>query len=258
MKKKKKEIRKVRKVKHEYIDWDEDAERLVLYADVMGFKSRVMTRSHEQLKQEFLDFRKAWDARVSPLQLNDFLKFVQFSDSMLIVVKGVDEKMFNLLTKASIALMQIALEKKFPLKGAIAQGTFGFYVDRQLYFGQPLCDAAILHDQLKFYGIAVHHSAEKTVRSYSTKLLPYSKTPIYIDKGRVCHYHLCWNLLDNKYQSNDITMTCEKWLQTIEESVSGEPRMYVDRTLEILRNDSIDYNANIHEVENSDEDDIEE
>lgn len=57
MKKIKKEIRKV---KHEYIDWDKDAERLVLYADVMGFKSRVMTRSHEQLKQEFLDFRKAW------------------------------------------------------------------------------------------------------------------------------------------------------------------------------------------------------
>ena len=53
-------------------------------------------------------------------------------------------------------------------------------------------------------------------------------------------------------------MTCEKWLQTIEESVSGEPRMYVDRTLEILRNDSNDYNANIHEVENGDEDDIEE
>lgn len=53
--KKKNEIRKVRKVKHEYINWDEDAERLVLYADVMGFKSRVMTKSHEQLKQEFLD-----------------------------------------------------------------------------------------------------------------------------------------------------------------------------------------------------------
>ena len=226
------EIRKIKKVKRKYIAWDQDAERLVLYADVMGFKSRVMTRSHEQLKQEFLDFRKAWDARVSPLKLNDFLKFVQFSDSMM-------------------------MEKKFPLKGAIAQGIFGFYADRQLYFGQPLCDAAVLHDQLKFYGIAVHHSAEKTVRSYSTKLLPYSKTPIYIDKGKVCHYHLCWNLLDNKYQSNDITMTCEKWLQTIEESVSGEPRMYVDRTLEILRKDSEVYQAYPHGEENGDEDNIE-
>ena len=132
-----------------------------------------------------------------------------------------------------------------------------FTVDRQLYFGQPLCDAAVLHDQLKFYGIAVHHSAEKTVRSYSTELLPYSKTPIYIDKGKVCHYHLCWNLLDKTYQSNDITEICEKWLQTIEESVSGEPRMYVDRTLEILRNDSEEYQANPHGKEKGDTDNIE-
>ena len=53
-------------------------------------------------------------------------------------------------------------------------------------------------------------------------------------------------------------MTCEKWLQTIEESVSGEPRMYVDRTLEILRNDSVEYKASLHSEENGDEDNIEE
>lgn len=233
--------KKVRKNRREYVGWGQDAERLILYADVMGFKSRVLTRTHEELKCEFLEFREAWDARISPLQLNDFLKFVQFSDSMMIVVKGVDEKMFNLLTKAAITLMQIAMEKKFPLKGAIAQGTFGFYSDKQLYFGQPLCDAAVLHDQLKFYGIAVHHSAEKTVRSFTSALLPYSKTPIYIDKGKVCHYHLCWNLLDKTYQSKDITYQCKMWLRTIEESVSGEPRMYVDRTLVVLNNDSLEY-----------------
>lgn len=243
----------VKKGSQKYADWNQDAERLILYADVMGFKSRVLTRSHKQLKQEFLDFRKAWDARVSPLKQNDFLRFVQFSDSMMIVVKGVNGKMFNLLTKAAIALMQVAMEKKFPIKGAIAQGTFGFYADKQLYFGQPLCDAAVLHDQLKFYGIAVHHSAEKTVRSFSSVQLPYSKTSIFIDKGKVCHYHLCWNLLDQTYQCNDITTLCKNWLQTIEESVSGEPRMYVDRTLEVLKSDSEEYKKrqNLEEVDSS-------
>lgn len=49
-------------------------------------------------------------------------------------------------------------------------------------------------------------------------------------------------------------MTCEKWLQTIEESVSGEPRMYVDRTLEVLRRDSEEYKANLNRKE---EDNIE-
>ena len=132
MKKNRKNVKtkKIHKVKRDYVAWDQDAERLILYADVMGFKSRVMTRTHDVLREEFLDFRKTWDARVKPLKLNDFLKFVQFSDSMMIIVQGTDEKMFNLLTKASIALMQIAMEKKFPIKGAIAQGTFGFYADK--------------------------------------------------------------------------------------------------------------------------------
>lgn len=102
-------VKKIHKVKRDYVAWDKDAERLILYADVMGFKSRVMTKKHEVLKEEFIEFRKAWDTRVKPLKLNDFLKFVQFSDSMIIIVQGTDEKMFNLLTKASIALMQIAM-----------------------------------------------------------------------------------------------------------------------------------------------------
>ena len=81
----------------------------------------------------------------------------------------------------------------------------------------------------------------KSKYSFTSIQLPYSKNPIYIDKGKVGHYQLCWNLLDQTYQSKDIIDLCEKWLQTIEESVSGEPRMYVDRTLEILNNDSMEY-----------------
>ena len=35
----------------------------------------------------------------------------------------------------------------------------------------------------------------------------------------------------------DITHTCEKWIDKIAEHVSGAPRIYIDRTREILRND---------------------
>ena len=146
----------------------------------MGFKSRVATRSHDKLKREFADFRKTWDSRTSSLKLGDYLKFVQFSDSMLLIVQGVDNRMFNKLTQAAICLMQIALEKGFPIKGAIAQGRFTFDESKQLYFGQPLVDASLLHDQIKFYGIAVHNSAEKTIKANADIEHPYTKTPIYI------------------------------------------------------------------------------
>lgn len=221
-----------------YAPWNEDGERLLLYADVMGFKSRVATRSHQKLKEEIIRFRADWDARTSCLKLGDYLKFVQFSDSMLLVVQGIDAKMFNLITQAGVCLMQIAMENRFPIKGVLAQGQFTFDEVKQLYFGQPLVDASLLHDQLKFYGIVVHNSAEKTVKANADILRPYSKTPIDIEKGKVAHYHLCWNTLNSGYKYEDITDKCNKWLDTIEESVSGEPRIYVDRTRKILENDA--------------------
>lgn len=228
----------VNKKKKTYTPWTEDGVRLLLYADIMGFKSRVATRSHDKLKEEFEDFRTTWDSRTASLKLGNYLKFVQFSDSMLLIVQGVDYRMFNLLTQAAVCLMQISIEKGFPIKGAIAQGNFTFNESNQLYFGQPLVDAALLHDQIKFYGIAVHNSAEKTIKANTEILRPYTKTPVYIERGKVSHYHLCWNTLNSRYKYEDITDKCNKWLDTIEETVSGEPRMYVDRTREILSNDA--------------------
>lgn len=228
----------IKNKKEPYTPWTIEGERLLLYADVMGFKDRVATRDHRKLKEEISDFRAAWDTKTACLKLGNYLKFVQFSDSMLLVVQGVDSRMFNLLTQASVCLMQTALERGFPIKGAIAQGCFSFYEKDQLYFGQPLIDASLLHDQLKFYGIAVHNSAEKTIKANMDILHPFTKTPINIAAGIVCHYHLSWNTLNGQYQYEDITDKCNKWLDTIEESVSGEPRIYVDRTRKILENDA--------------------
>ena len=219
--------------------WTKDVERLVLYADIMGFKSRVATTKHEDLKQMLLEFRKEWDNRISPFTQNGkLLKFVQFSDSMLIIANGIDGQMFNLITKAGISLMNVALKNHFPIKGVIAKGLFTYDAERQLYFGQPLVDAAVLHDSLKFYGIAVHHTAESIVKKHMTDDNPFSNTPIYIDKGKVCHYHICYNLVDNNtYKSKDITDKIDKWLDAIAETVSGEPRIYIDRTREIIKID---------------------
>lgn len=201
----------VKKKSKKYTPWSEEGERLLLYADVMGFKSRVATRSHNVLKREFADFRAVWDKRTEALKLNNYLKFVQFSDSMLLVVQGVDSRMFNLLTQAAACLMQISIEKGFPIKGAIAQGYFTFNETKQLYFGQPLVDASLLHDQIKFYGIVVHNSAEKTIKANADIEHPYIKTTVYIERGKVSHYHLCWNLINSRYKYEDITDKCNKW-----------------------------------------------
>ena len=86
------------------LEWNEDAPRLILYADFMGFKSRIFSSSHNELKALLERFNEAWHNRLQPLQLGGNLKFVQFSDSILVVVNGTNEKMFNLISKAAVCM----------------------------------------------------------------------------------------------------------------------------------------------------------
>lgn len=234
-----------------YEDWKDDKERLILYADIMGFKSRVLSMSHSKIKKDFKKFKELFDKKITPLSSSgESLKYVQFSDSILIVVNGVDNSMFNLISQAASILMEVALSMGFPIKGVISQGVFTYEKESELYFGRPLVDAAVLHDEMYFYGILVHNSAEKTVKKYNNLNYPYTKTSVFLKKGKTCHYHLAWNVIsDNIKTSNGkkSKKSCDanKWLESIQEQVSGSPRIYIDNTLLILHEDEKEFNKMI-------------
>ncbi|MBQ6649305.1 MAG: hypothetical protein IJM66_10735 [Muribaculaceae bacterium] len=219
-------------IKKTYKDWSESAERLVLYADIMGFKNRVLTTEHEELRKSLQIFREDFTKQASPLQIEDYLRFVQFSDSILAVAQSADKKMLNLITKFGVRLMQISSEMGFPIKGVLSKGMFTFDTENQLYFGQPLVDAYLLHEEIKFYGIVVHHTAENLVKQFGGNA--YCNNQIFIAKGKVNHYHLRWNMFKKTLDEGDNTTDCIMWLDKIAETVSGEPRMYIDHTKEIL------------------------
>ena len=77
--------------------WSDDVPRMILYADFMGFKNRVFSTNHGELKTLLEAFNESWHKKLQPLQIGGNLKFVQFSDSILVVVNGTNEKMFNLI-----------------------------------------------------------------------------------------------------------------------------------------------------------------
>lgn len=220
------------------VSWEDDAKRLVLYADIMGFSHRVTFSNHKDLKSDLQQFKQSWESRIKPLEKGGHLKFVQFSDSILLVVNGTNEKMFNLITKAAVCLMQSALSLGFPIKGVISQGEFAYDKNSELYFGLPLVEAYQLHDEIYYYGIVVHHSAEQTVKKYSDSTKPYTKTEIPLKKGKTSHYHLSWHLLDRKLCPGNIKNQVNVWLDKIEERVSGTPRIYVDNTRDVIEKDN--------------------
>lgn len=231
-------IFEVKDIDSKSITWEDDADRLILYADIMGFSHRVTRSNHNDLKEELLGFKKSWEAKIKPLQKGDYLRSVQFSDSIIVVVNGVNEKMFNLISKAAICLMQSAISLGFPIKGVIAQGNFTYDKDKELYFGLPLVEAYHLHDEIYYYGIVVHHSAEQIVKKYTDSTKPYTKDMINLKKGKTSHYHLSWHLLNQNLGVDNIAILVNQWLDRIEESVSGTPRIYVDNTREVVKSDS--------------------
>ena len=218
--------------------WQEDKDRLILYADIMGFKDTIFSTSHNDLKKRLIKFRQSFENKIKPLRDGDYIRFVQFSDSIIIVVNGTDSKMVNLVTKAGIILMHEALKLKFPIKGVISQGRFTYDERNELYFGRPLVNAALLHDDLYYYGIAVHHSAENIIKKNITIDCPYSNSSINLKKGKTSHYHLLWNMISINLTPGDITSKALLWLENIQETVSGSPRIYIDNTITILEQDS--------------------
>lgn len=109
--------------------------------------------------------------------------------------------------------------------------------------GKPLVDAYLLHDEVKYYGIVVHHTAEKTVKMYASgDNNPYTNLPVALEKGKTAHYHLCWNMMDELLDAKDYTDKCLEWLDNIAETVSGRPRLYIDNTRDILTADQKEVN----------------
>lgn len=230
-------VRKRTQILDHQTSWTEDSDRLILYADIMGFKDRVMSTSHEELKKNLLDFMESFNRKMKPLLKGDYLRYVQFSDSIIIVANGTDSKMFNIITKAGVCLMHGAMSHGFPIKGVLTKGMFTFDEKNDLYFGRPLVDAYLLHDELYYYGIVAHHSIESLIKRYKNLDLPYCKNQIPLKKGKTSHYHLSWQFFNDNLSIGNISQKVENWLAHIEETVSGAPRIYVDNTIAVIKSD---------------------
>lgn len=226
----------------------------VLYADIMGFKDRVMRTEHSVLEEQFEKLLTDLVDWLEPFKLGRTFKVSFFSDSILIVDKNSKEG-FNRISKAAAGLMQVSLKNQFPIKGAISKGMFTYKGEKQLFFGQAIVDAYLLQEQVHYYGIVAHHSVESDIKDYAngweevdregvrfTKgRNPYVLSPIPLKSGNTTHYHVAYNLINSKRQTEkDVDKTHEEIISHLEEisaTVSGTPRIYVDKTIEVLEKD---------------------
>lgn len=219
----------------------------ILYADIMGFKDRVMRTPHEKLVKDFEDMISRLEKWFSPSKKASTFKVSFFSDSILVVDENTKDG-FNRISKAAAGLMQVALESGFAVKGVISKGDFTYEEKPQLFLGRALVDAFLLEEQLHYYGIVAHHSVEDSIVKWAngwqhaeSKRSPYVLSPTPLKNGDIMHYHLAYNLISRTRETGSDVKSAHddiiSWLEQIRATVSGSPRVYVDKTIQVLEED---------------------
>lgn len=215
------------------IEWsDSNKNHLIFYGDIMGFKNLVATNSHQQMNEKLIKFFDEVDTKSQPL-VGRKMRMMRFSDSILLVTESDKNEDLNRLTKAIIRLMQHGLRTKMPIRGAIARGKLSIDENRQLIFGQALLDAYLLEEELYYYGVAVHHSAEEmVVRNLTSQ--PYHMVDLPMKSGMIPHYQLSYHHMGFSLSPKDVTEEVKRHLAKIQSEVSCRPRLYVKNTIDVL------------------------
>lgn len=228
-------------------------DKFVLYLDIMGFKERVKKVETDELKVQLQSFMTR-DNKLKPL-LKDakketiLINKAQFSDSIVLVTTSDTLDDLNRICKAAVILMQNALKTGFALRGAMTKGEMVFDTENQLFFGKALVDAYLLEEELCYYGIVFHESMEDDVikveqskqyyilneDSKSKRYIPIEDIEVPLKKGKSKHYHIAWHTLTEILKKGNIKEEALGWLKEMRKTVSGNPRVYLDNTIEIIQ-----------------------
>jgi hypothetical protein len=132
-------------------------------------------------------------------------------------------------------IMEDLFESEIPFKGAIAYGKMTLDSARSIFFGKPLIDSYLLQDELHFYGVVVHSSAEKEMSRFGNKIKTLFITNYNCPLKFGSSYH--WTIHpinadpfgDGVEENNDF----KKMLNSVKKlrgKTSGHLRMYIDNT----------------------------
>lgn len=215
----------------EYTKWKNTCKRFVAFLDIMGFKELVLRNSHEDVYKTLKSFRDSIDEVEQSAITNEknTVKVIIFSDSIILVsVDDLAESANDMLFHVSAVFFK-AFEQGIPMKGAIAYGEQTADFDNSLHFGGPLIDAYELQDELLLYGVVLHHTMEKRLIELemieNCKGADIFKYPVPMKSGEINHYLVSWDWFEKKEEA-------VKTVSAFYNNVSGNPRKYIDNTLD--------------------------
>ena len=218
-------------------NWEITTNRFVGFIDIMGFKDMVARSSHEEIyvmMKKINDFQKfstsiKWNINEENPQL---VKTTTYSDSIMVYsLDGSNESLNSFICTIS-ALIHDLFAEGIPFKGSIAYGMMTIDMERSIFFGQPLIDSYLLQEEMKFYGIIVHGTAQRIIEN-STGIPFYIPYLCPLKNGNSVHLTIApiyWTVKGYEDRNRKLTNSLRK----MRYKTSGSIRKYIDLTEEYL------------------------
>jgi hypothetical protein len=224
-------------------DWGITCRRYVGYIDIMGFKDLVLRSSHQKVYEIMIkiDECKTFNENIKwPKLEGKFVYTTTYSDSIMIFSKDDSLDSLRAFNGTISGMIEDLFAEKIPFKGAIAFGNMTLDLKRSIFFGQPLIDSFLLQEELYFYGIIVHASAEKEMfrRRTNIEKLFFTKYLCPLKNGSC--YHLTIHPMSadpvgdiKNYEKEYRELLCS--VDRLRQSTSVYLRRYVDNTEQYLK-----------------------
>lgn len=224
--------------------WNVKADRFVLFMDILGFKELVLKNSHEDIYaklnilKEFsqkLDNSENW---IKETQIeSDQTRTVTFSDSLIVFSKGNTIGDAHKIIVQAIGITRTAFKHNIPIKGAISFGQISVDFEKSVFFGQPIIDAYLLHEDLKQLSVILDHNSENQIElvrinpSLKKYLLDFNA---FLSYGRAKHKLV--------FHPNNDDFSLEHSIESLYKLTSGKPRLYIDNTKVFLNSKNVNPN----------------
>jgi len=215
-------------------NWKKKSKRFVLFFDIMGFKDMVARNSHGFVEKKLKTLTEHLERIPKEIKFPNIkiernqTKPISFSDSILIFSRGNQKRDIDKILMDAHRIQLISLRNQIPIKGAISYGDITVDFEKSIFFGQPIIDAFLLHEELQILSVVIDHNATKRINDFKTD--PRTGYNLYTGEvpmryGKVNHTLL---RLSDKSITEGITKLNKLYL-----TVSGKPRIYIDNTLSI-------------------------
>jgi len=202
----------------------------------MGFKDMIARTPHTEIYEMMkkIDERKKfsedldWSHAKSKL-----IRTTTYSDSIMLYTKDESyNSLYSLVCTVSSLTHDLFIDG-IPHKGSIAFGLMTLDNEKSIYFGQPLIDAYLLQEELNFYGIISHATAEILIAKYNAEdAIPFLANYLCPLKNGIAKHLTIFPIYAGRVSEQD-KKTQETFIEAIKKlrfKTSGYLRKYIDLT----------------------------